>query len=149
MGDDNSILAPSPDSIKATIANQVKNYTTQAGDTLQSIAAANGVSVNTIKWSNPALTHQYIEPGWNLVIPPVDGVVVTADSNTTLPDLAEEYNPERYNTDATVRANSAALALGHHNFLQRPGQRRRRGRGPDYYNSGGSCCRTAGAKSRP
>jgi surface antigen len=111
MSDDNSILAPNPDSINSAVANTVTNYVTQAGDTLQSIAQKFGVSTNTIRWSNPGLTSSSIEPGWNLLIPPIDGVVVVADDNTTLPDLAVEYSPDRYNTNATVRANSAAQLL--------------------------------------
>ncbi len=112
MSDDNSILAPNPDSIQGLVNQAVKKiYTTAAGDTIQSIAAANGVSADSIRWSNPSLTSDNLKPGWDLVIPPVDGVAVTANANTTLPDLAVEYSPERYNPDATVRQNSAAQLL--------------------------------------
>jgi surface antigen len=112
MSDDDSLLAPSPDSIKSTLTNTIKKvYTTQAGDSLQSIAAANGVSVNSILWSNPLLTGASLKPGWSLIIPPEDGVVVTADSNTTLPDLAAEYSPDRYNPNKQIRDSSAAQLL--------------------------------------
>jgi surface antigen len=112
MSDNNSILAPNPDSIKPTLTNTIKKvYTTKAGDTLNSIAGANGVSVSSIIWSNPQLTGGGIAPGWDLIIPPSDGVVVTADANTTLPDLAAKYNPEKYNTNKQARDDAAAKLL--------------------------------------
>ncbi len=112
LSDDNSILAPNPDTIQGLMDQAVKKvYTTQAGDTLQSIAAAYGVSPDSIRWSNPSLTSDSIKPGWDLVIPPIDGVAVTAGNNDTLPDLAARYNPLRYNSDKTARDNSAAQLL--------------------------------------
>lgn len=112
LGDDNSILAPSPDSIKSMVASVVKKvYVTQPGDTLKSLANKNGISVDSIKLSNPKLVGDALKPGWNLIIPPVDGVAITADSNTTLPDLAVTYNPERYNKDKKVAVATAAELL--------------------------------------
>ena len=112
MSDENSILAPNPDSIQNQVVNVVKKiYLTQSGDSLKSIAAENGVSVNSIKWSNPNLVGDSIKPGWDLVIPSVDGVAVTADSNTTLPDLAVKYSPQKYNSDKKVRDAAAAQLL--------------------------------------
>ncbi len=112
MGDDNSILAPNPDSIQGLVNNAVKKlYTTQEGDTLGSIAKANDVSVDSIRWSNPNLVSSTIKPGWVLIIPPINGIAVTANSNTTLPDLATRYSPERYNPNKTIRAQAAAELL--------------------------------------
>lgn len=109
---DNSLVAPSPDTLKSAVINVVKKiYTTEPGDTLASIAAANNISVNSIVWSNPNLTGTTIKPGWDLIIPPVSGVAVTADANTTLPDLAAKYNPQRYNTNKTIRDQTAAALL--------------------------------------
>ncbi len=109
---DNGIAAPSPDSIKAMVTNVAKKvYTTRPGDSLKSIAAANGISVNSILWSNPALTSDTIQPDWDLIIPPANGVAVTADSNTTLPDLAAKYNPLKYSSDKKARDASAAQLL--------------------------------------
>ena len=112
LANDNGLLAPSPDSIKAAAVNVTKKiYVTQAGDTIQSIAADNGISTNSIRWSNPNLLSDNLKPGWNLIIPPVTGVAVTADDNTTLPDLAAKYNPERYNSNKTVRDAKASELL--------------------------------------
>lgn len=106
------LAAPSPDNIKASVVSVTKKiYTTVAGDTLNSLAKANGVSINSIKWSNPALVGDQLKPGWSLIIPPLDGIAVTADANTTLPDLATKYNPQRYNPDKKTRDASAAALL--------------------------------------
>jgi surface antigen len=112
MGDDNGLLAPSPDSIKGAIVNVTKKiYVTKDGDTLKSVAAANNISTNTIRWSNPNLASDQIKQGWELIIPPVNGIAVTADDNTTLPDLAAKYNPQRYSSDKNVREQAASALL--------------------------------------
>ena len=91
MGDEDSILAPNPDNVHSLIAKQVKIYNTQAGDTLQSIAQNFGISTQTILWANPKLTSSTIKAGWQLIILPTDGVLVTATDNDTLPDIARKY----------------------------------------------------------
>jgi surface antigen len=112
IDDAGGIVAPSPDSIKAMVSSVTKKvYITRAGDTIQSIAAANNISTNSIRWSNPLLTSDTLQPGWSLIIPPVDGVAVTAGDNTTLPDLAAQYNPLRYSSDKQARDNSASQLL--------------------------------------
>ncbi len=107
----NSLVQPSPDSIKGLVAKQVKIYTTVAGDTLASVAAANGITVKTLADSNNLLTNAVLQPGWQLVILPVNGMWVTAGPNDTLPDIAHEYNPEKYNSNATIRENEANTIL--------------------------------------
>lgn len=107
---DDGMVKPNPDSIQSLIEKQVKIYQTVAGDTLKGIAAANKVSTQTIKWANN-LPSDGLKPGWFLIIPPIDGIVAKADSNTTLPDLAAKYNPEKYNSNKTVRDAAAAGLL--------------------------------------
>ncbi|MFA5991558.1 MAG: CHAP domain-containing protein [Candidatus Doudnabacteria bacterium] len=109
LGDETTILAPNPDSIQSLIAKQIKIYQTQPNDSLPSIANSFGVSQQTIMWANK-LTSSNIKPGWYLIILPTDGVLAIADSNTTLPDLAAQFNPERYNKDKNVR-DAASDAL--------------------------------------
>lgn len=91
IGDENTLLSPNPDSVEGMIAKQVKIYETQNGDTLKSIASNFGISVQTIMWANK-LSSQNIKPGWQLIILPVDGVLVTATNNDTLPDIAKKYS---------------------------------------------------------
>ncbi len=106
LGNETTILAPNPDSIQSLIAKQIKIYQTQANDTLPAIAKNFGVSQQTIMWANK-LSSSNIKPGWHLIILPTDGTLSIADRNTTLPDLAAKFNPERYNKDKTVRDSSA------------------------------------------
>jgi surface antigen len=87
----NVIAKPNPDSIQKLISQQVTVYTTESGDTLSSIAKKFKISIDSIKASNNI--GDKIKPGWYLLIPPVNGVVVKiTDSNTTIPDLAKKYN---------------------------------------------------------
>ncbi|MBI5530263.1 MAG: LysM peptidoglycan-binding domain-containing protein [Candidatus Doudnabacteria bacterium] len=110
LGDESTILAPNPDSVQSLIAKQVKIYQTQKGDTLKNIAQNFGISQQTIMSANK-LTAPEIKPGWQLIILPTDGVLVKATANDTLPDIAHAYNPEKYNTNATIRENSADALL--------------------------------------
>lgn len=110
LGNENTILAPNPDSVRGLISAQIKIYQTQSGDTLPKIAKNFGISEQTIMWANK-LTSPAVKPGWQLIILPTDGVLVIADANDTLPDIAHQYNPEKYNSNATARENSANSLL--------------------------------------
>jgi LysM repeat protein len=88
---ENSIVAPNPDSVSKLIERQIKIYETKPEDTLSGIAAANGLKTQTLIWANN-LKNSNIQPGWKLLIPPTDGVVYKADSNDTLPDLARKFS---------------------------------------------------------
>lgn len=74
----------------------VTNYKAKAGDTVQSIAKAHDLSPETIKWANN-LQSDAVEADRQLLIPPVDGVVVTAEAGDTVASIAQKYNaaPER------------------------------------------------------
>jgi surface antigen len=110
IGNETTILAPNPDSVQSLIQKQIKIYQTQSGDTLASISRQFGITEQTIMWANK-LTTTGIKPGWELIILPTNGVLVTATANDTLPDIAHQYNPEKYNSNATVRENSADALL--------------------------------------
>ncbi len=89
---DNALVRPNPDSIKDLIAKQVQIYETQPGDTLASISKHFNISTQTIKWANN-LPNNTIKPGWFLLIPPTDGIIVQIkNTNTTLPDIAKKYH---------------------------------------------------------
>lgn len=88
--DNEALLSQSPDSVEALIAKQIKVYQTQAGDSLNSIADKNGISAQTLMWANN-LTSTGLKPGWFLKIPPIDGIIYTATTNDTLPDLAKKF----------------------------------------------------------
>jgi surface antigen/LysM repeat protein len=110
IGNEDTILAPNPDSVQSLIQKQIKIYQTQTGDTLASISRQFGISQQTIMWANK-LTAPTIKPGWELIILPTDGVLVKATANDTLPDIAHQYNPEKFNSNATARENAADALL--------------------------------------
>lgn len=88
--DETGLFAAIPDSAHSLVNNQIQVYKTQSGDTLTAIAHRFGITPNTIKWAN-GLTADYIKPEWYLVIPTVNGVLVKADNNTTIPDIAHKF----------------------------------------------------------
>lgn len=99
--DDQTLLSQNPDSVKALVAKQIKVYRTVEGDTLKAIAAKNGLKEQTLIWAN-RLPNSQIKPGWDLLIPPTDGIVYTANNNDTLPDLAKKFS---VNLDTIIAYN--------------------------------------------
>ncbi len=85
----------------------VITYTVQPGDTLSGIAARFGLSLNAVRWSNPAIEYNPddIYPGQVLRLPPLEGVVVEVQPGDTVEKLARRYNvpPEVIRTYAPNR----------------------------------------------
>ncbi len=73
---------------------EVVDYVVQAGDTLQSIANANNISVNTLLWANNLATSSTIKVGQSLVILPVDGVLHAIKSGDTVSGIAKIYTTD-------------------------------------------------------
>ena len=69
------------------------NYTTVAGDTIDSLSAKFGVSTNSIKWSNN-ISSNNLTAGLKLAIPPVNGIVYTVKSGDTPASLASKYQAD-------------------------------------------------------
>lgn len=78
------IVQPTADS--RTIAN----YKAKAGDTVQSIAAQYELKPDTVKWANN-IASDAVEPGRDLIIPPVDGVIYTTKDGDTPQSIAAQY----------------------------------------------------------
>ena len=76
-------------------------YTAVDGDTLRAVAAKYGLSVNTLLWSNPKLVDR-LTAGQEVVIPPVDGVLVKVSATDTVASLAQKY---RAQSDAIIEFN--------------------------------------------
>ncbi len=79
------------------------NYTAQAGDTIERIAAKFGVSVNSIRWSND-LSRNYITAGAVLQIPPGDGIVYKVKNGDSIDTIVERYQA---NKEAFITVNDA------------------------------------------
>lgn len=93
---DDVISKPSALQTAGTTNIDITSYTAKTGDTVTSLAARYGLQPNSIKWSNN-LQSDALEPGRQLLIPPVDGVIATAQAGDTVASLAQKYsaNPER------------------------------------------------------
>ena len=65
-------------------------HVVKEGETLQQIADANKISVNTVKWANN-LKDDSVKPGTKLKILPLDGVLYKVKKNDTLSSIADKY----------------------------------------------------------
>jgi len=74
--------------------NEIIEYTVQPGDTIQSIARDNGITVNTLLWANDLSNSSIIKVGQSLVILPTDGVLHIVKSGDTLSAIAQKYKSE-------------------------------------------------------
>jgi murein DD-endopeptidase MepM/ murein hydrolase activator NlpD len=72
----------------------VISYTVQAGDTLFGIAAQFGLRPESVLWANYDTLQDnphLLQPGMELALPPVNGIVYTAKDGDTVESIAEEY----------------------------------------------------------
>lgn len=86
-------------------------YKTKVGDSVPSIAAAHGLSVDTIKWAN-GLSSDAIEPGRDLLVSPVDGVVYTIKAGDTPAGLATTYRADKSRIEAFNNVAVDGFAAG-------------------------------------
>lgn len=87
-------------------ARGIKDYVVAAGDTIPSIAAAHGVSAETVRWANN-LTGDAVPVGKVLAIPSVTGVVYTVKPGDTPELLAQRYRADR---NRIITYNDAEIA---------------------------------------
>jgi len=89
--------------------NQVKkavsDYIVQPGDTVQSIATANNISVNTLLWANDMTSSSSVKTGQDLTILPIDGVLHVVKSGDILSAIASKY---KANVDDIIAYNNLA-----------------------------------------
>lgn len=90
LGRHSTIIKPVSIPIAPLPNHQVIRYTVQAGDTLDSIARAYGITFREITWSNPGL-HLPLKVGQTLKLPPVPGVVVFVKKGDSPGSLAASY----------------------------------------------------------
>lgn len=70
--------------------NGLITYKVLAGDTISSIAAKFGISIETLKTANPALKN-FIKPGQELLILPVSGLIYQVRDGDTVEDVLGRY----------------------------------------------------------
>lgn len=85
MVDKPQLVAPSIKSIK-----DIQVITTQAGDTVATVAKKYGISEDTIRWANN-LRSDVLSPGTKLTILPVNGVLYSVQNSDTAETLASKY----------------------------------------------------------
>jgi murein DD-endopeptidase MepM/ murein hydrolase activator NlpD len=87
--DDGTIYKPvAVDTSVKSSTGMLQHHTVQEGDTLASIATRYGVSTMTVWWANKLEGKAALKAGRDLVIPPVNGLVVTVQAGDTLESLA-------------------------------------------------------------
>lgn len=74
-------------------SREMKQYTAKTGDSIEKVAAQFGVSATTVKWANN-LSSDALEPGRQLTIPPVDGVVYAVKAGDTVASIASKYKAD-------------------------------------------------------
>lgn len=95
-----------------------EEYIVKRGDTVDGIAAAYGLSVNSVLWANDLDEDDYINPGDTLVIPPSDGVIVTVEDGDTVYTLAETYEANSQNiVDFNMLDYPFTLTVGEKIFI--------------------------------
>ncbi len=91
----------------------IQTYVIQEGDTLGAIAEKFGLSLSTILWSNNLSFTSTIQPGDELSILPVDGVLYTVRSGDTLSSIARNFSVDTKTIMAQNGIESAdRLAIG-------------------------------------
>lgn len=91
----------------------IETYVIQNGDTLGGIAEKFGLSLSTILWSNSLSYASTIQPGDELSILPVDGVLYTVKSGDTLSSIARGYSVDTQTIMSQNGIESAdRLAIG-------------------------------------
>lgn len=91
----------------------IETYTVADGDTISTIAARFGISVNTILWANNLSVRSVLKLGQQLTILPMSGVVHTVKSGDTLSKIASRYNADSSAIlSANALADASAIAIG-------------------------------------
>jgi LysM repeat protein len=93
LGRSSTIIKPIAVPTSAAIQHTPTVHVVRDGEDLSSIATQYNVTMDSIRWSNPALTNtDRITTGQQLVIPPVVGVVVAAKPGDSAAALAAAYH---------------------------------------------------------
>ncbi len=101
--DDGTLYKPVAVDTSVTDATHLLiTYTVQSGDSLTGIASRFGVKMMTIWWANKLTSKDALHVGQKLVIPPVDGLIVTVAEGDTIEGLAARY---KVDTQSIVDVN--------------------------------------------
>jgi surface antigen len=90
----------------------IKTYTTQADDTISSLATKYGVTSDSIRWSNGLGSSDAITVNQKINIPPVNGIVYTVVAGDTVDSLAAKYKASTNKITAFNDAEIGGLKPG-------------------------------------
>jgi surface antigen len=79
---------------------EIQTYVVQDGDTVSGIAEKFGVTVDTIRWANNMSDADTLSLDQKLLVPPVNGVLVSVKAGDTVDSLAAKYGAQ----DGTIIA---------------------------------------------
>ena len=92
--------------------DQLRTYKVRSGDTLTGIASRMGVSMMTIWWANKLKSKDDLKVGQVLVIPPVNGLVVTVKAGDTLATVARAEKVDAADIVETNELTDETLVIG-------------------------------------
>ncbi|MBD3208711.1 MAG: peptidoglycan DD-metalloendopeptidase family protein [Candidatus Nealsonbacteria bacterium] len=72
----------------------ITEYLVEEGDNMWSIAAKFNVSLESILWANDMNSRSIIQPGDEIIIPPVSGVIHHVKKGDTVDEIAEYYDAD-------------------------------------------------------
>jgi murein DD-endopeptidase MepM/ murein hydrolase activator NlpD len=100
-----------PGDAPVPVRTKTETYVVESGDTVASIARRHGVTVGTVLWANKLTERSTIQPGAELKIPPVSGVLHAVKKGETLAKIAATYGVA---PEVISEANqlSGALSIG-------------------------------------
>jgi murein DD-endopeptidase MepM/ murein hydrolase activator NlpD len=111
--EDGTLLKPVVvDTTVADGRSQLRTYTVGSGDTLTGIARRMGVSMMTIWWANKLNAKDELHIGQQLLIPPVNGLVVTVGPTDTLASVAAAHGLDPQDIVATNQLTDTTLVIG-------------------------------------
>lgn len=109
---DSSVLAkPQLVSTAQKSKQDIINYVTVAGDSIDSIAAKYGITADSIRWSNN-ISGSSVSVGVKLVIPPINGIVYTVKAGDTPASIAKKYSADESQVIALNDAEINGLTAG-------------------------------------
>jgi murein DD-endopeptidase MepM/ murein hydrolase activator NlpD len=110
---DGTLLKPiAVDPTVPDASERLQTYEVRAGDTLTGIANKFGVSMMTVWWANDLKSKDDLKRGQKLVIPPVNGLIVTVKAGDTLDSLAAAHKVEAGEIIAYNGLMDADLVVG-------------------------------------
>jgi len=71
--------------------NDIQEYIVKDGDTLSTVANSFGLTTDTLRWANNIGDPDSVKPGTKLLIPPVVGVLYTAQAGDTVESIATRF----------------------------------------------------------